>query len=468
MPAESSEDRQMGSETMLFATIAFWLALSLVLVLPTRWALLAYLILIQIDLSGTTNYSLGSLGIENAIKVVFVPTFLLYRMRPLVSLRDRFPKLEGIWLTFFGYTALSCVWSPYHLPAIKMMGYFYAYSVLTLVFVTAWDKKLIATQGLAFVIWFCLALAVIQTYMLGNEYGNPEYEFRFTTFTGAQSFAPFLLSLIVILWFSQRRTFWTIATIAAASVGLVLTGSRSIFLGFAWSIFVGAIYLGVQSGYKANLRLILKRTLQAGLAIVLIAILVFQYAPDNRVNQLLLGVFSHQNSLEDIGTFAWRFWVYQKALDELLGRSPARFALGSGTSSAATVMLDAGIETEDNVDPNRAINSDFLRTLYEWGVLGCVLLALLLGYLALICIRTLPTNSPRAWAFLAIFVPLIISMIVENILPDAGSPGGVGYLMVTTALLAAANQVERKAVLQQANTKSIPFPERSLGIQPGS
>jgi DNA invertase Pin-like site-specific DNA recombinase len=53
-------------------------------------------------------------------------------------------------------------------------------------------------------------------------------------------------------------------------------------------------------------------------------------------------------------------------------------------------------------------------------------------------------NSREGWAFLAIFIPLLISLTVENIFADASSPGGMGYLLVLTFMLAAFNQYREK------------------------
>jgi O-antigen ligase len=223
----------------------------------------------------------------------------------------------------------------------------------------------------------------------------------------------------------------------AAAAGLVLTGSRSVLLGFAWSLLIGAIYLAVRAGRDVNLRLIIKRTVLTGMALSLIGVLVFIEQPDNRINQMLEGAFSRGSTLEDVGTFAWRFSLYQKTLQELSSRNLFKLAVGSGTSSGATLVLDEGIATEDNVDPNRTFNEEFLRSIYEWGFPGLILLLLLLAQTGSICAQMVKHNSREGWAFLAIFVPLLISLSVENIFADASSPGGVGYLMVLTYLLAA-------------------------------
>jgi O-Antigen ligase len=434
----------MSAETIFFASTVFWISLLLVIFLPIRWALVAYFILIQIDLSGSVNYSLGSLGYENSIKVIAVPTLLLLRSRPLISMSPALHKLRFSWLALVAYAGIASLWSPYHLPALKMMGYFYSYSVLFLVFMAVWERKWLETKHLITAVWCCLALACIQTYVLGNDYGDSGFDFRLTSFTGAQTFAPFLLSFLVLLWFSTQINLSIVISVAAAGIGLVLTGSRSLLLGFAWSLLIGAIYLGVRAGREVNLRLVVKRMVVTGFALVAIGTIVFIKQPDSRINQMLEGAFSSSGSLEDVGTFAWRFSLYQKTVAELSSRSPIKLAFGTGTSSGANLVLDEGIATEDTVDPNRTFNEEFLRFLYEWGLPGLALLVYLLVHVGFVCIQMVRRNSPEGWAFLAIFIPLLISLTVENIFADASAPGGMGYLVVLTFMLAAFNQFREK------------------------
>ncbi|MGH9678368.1 MAG: O-antigen ligase family protein, partial [Candidatus Acidiferrales bacterium] len=356
----------------------------------------------------------------------------------------------------------------FHLSALKMMGYFYSYSVLSILFLTAWRKKWLDASGLTAAVWLCLALAAMQTYVLGNDYGISDADFRFTSFTGAQSFAPFLLAFIVLLWFSENGSFSTKLTVGVASIGLILTGSRSIFLGFAWALFVGVVYLGIRSGHELNFSWLLRRILVALLGLSIIGAIVFNYFPDNRMNQMIRGAFLQRDSLEDVGTFAWRFALYMKAINVLSERSVSQLLIGSGTSSAGSLMLVTGTEDIETVDPNRSLNNEFLRSLYEWGLIGLILLCLLVFELASICVRLVRSNSREGWAFLAMLVPLCISLLVENILADAGSPGGVGYALVATAILAAWNSVSVRQREAAGPSSSHTLRADQLGIEGGT
>jgi hypothetical protein len=203
---------------------------------------------------------------------------------------------------------------------------------------------------------------------------------------------------------------------------------------------IGAIYLGVRAGKEVNLRLIVKRLAVTGIALVAIGTYIFIEQPDSRINQMLEGAFTRSGSLEDVGTFAWRFSLYQKTVAELSSRSPVKLAFGTGTSSGANLVLEEGIATEENVDPNRTFNEEFLRFLYEWGLPGLALLVYMLYQVGAVCFQMVRRNSREGWAFLAIFIPLLISLTVENIFADASSPGGMGYLLILTFMLAAFNQ----------------------------
>jgi O-Antigen ligase len=434
----------MTSETLLIARAAFWLLAALVVFLPARWSTVAFLLLVQFDLSGTASYTAESLGIENAIKVTLIPTILLWRMKNEISFDSRFARLRHIWLLFAGYACLTILWSPFKLPALKMLGYFYAYCVLFIVFTIAWRKGWFNARSLMIVLWLSLLFAFVQTYALGNEYGSVgdfygsiDFDFRFTSFTGAQTFAAFLLSIFVLLVFCEEWNFATLAAAAGATTGLILTGSRSIFLGFGWILLLAGVIFAKRKGKKLSLGAVAKRMTIGATALLCVGALVLSALPENRLNQMLSASVSSDQSLQDVGTFVWRFALYEKTIEELLHRRAITLLTGSGTSSAAALVLDSGFFQQFNVDPNRAVHDEFLRALYEWGAPGLLLLLLFLGQAVLICFRLIRENDAKeAWAFLAILVPLLISLTVENFLAESASPGGVGYTLVLTSMLA--------------------------------
>jgi hypothetical protein len=436
----------MSSEVLLIARAVFWILAVLVGVLPIRWSIVTFLLLVQFDLSGEAFYSAESLGIENAIRVIAVPTLLLVRLRDEIDLEPHYARLRMIWLAFVGYALLATAWSPFKLSAVKMLGYLYAYSVLFVVFSIAWKKRWLTSSSLVLVVWLSLLFAVVQTYALGNPYGSlgtsdgsVDFEFRFTSFTGAQSFAAFLLAMLALLIFCEEWNWATLSAAGGVTVGLLLTGSRSIFLGLCWVLLLSGVIFAKRRGKRLSLGRVAKRMAIAAVVLLCLAGLVLKALPENRLNQMFAASVSSDQSLQDVGTFMWRFALYQKTLEELAHRNIGKLLTGSGTSSAATLVLDTGFFQESNVDPNRALHDEFLRSLYEWGAPGLFLLLLFLFQSASICVRQIrQDDAQEAWAFLAILVPLLISLTVENILAEAASPGGVGYALVLTCMLSRA------------------------------
>jgi hypothetical protein len=428
----------MNDNPMVVPTVIFWILVFLAVVTPIRWSVVLYLLLVQIDLSAVGNFSTDSMGIENAIKVVVIPTLLLFKIRKELQFSPQARKYFGLWFLFVAYVGLASLWSPYRVSGIKMVGYLYAYSALFVVFTEAWRQDWFNAKTLMFAVWISLIGAAIQTYFLGNAFGDDDFQFRFTSFTGAQSFAPFLLSIVVLLLFREKLSISIIATVLAAAAGILLTGSRSVFLGMIWVLLLYGVFTATRSSKKIDLGMILKRALLIGAAIAIILTTIVTLLPTNRLNEMMEAAMEKNATLEDVGTFGWRLSLYQRTLDELIHRSPVTLLVGSGTSSGADLVLEGGFFSEANVDPNRAIHDEFLRAMYEWGVLGLFALLFFLASALKLSVRMVKENaSLAAWAFLAISGPFLISLTVENVLADSGSPGGVGYSLVLTSMVAA-------------------------------
>ena len=461
----------MNDDPMVLPTVLFWILGPLTAIAPIRWSVALYLLLVQIDLSSLGNFSTTSLGVENAIKVVIIPTILLLRIRKQIHLNDQTRKIAVYWAAFVAYSCLTMAWSPYRTSAVKMAGYFYAYSVLFVVFTIAWQRNWLGSRTLMAIVWISLLGAVVQTFFYGNAFGS-DVEFgvwRFTTFSGAQSFAPFLLCILVLLLFGEKLSVLTFATSVAASAAILETGSRSIFLGLLWVLLVYGIFSATRSAQRVRLGMIFKRALWFAAAIVILLTVVVQFLPENRLNEMMTAAVEKNATIDDVGTFGWRFSLYQRAWDEVTHRNPVRMLLGSGTSSGADLVLEGGFFQEANVDPNRAIHDEFLRAVYEWGIIGLCAFLLFLGSVLKFGITTLREHrSPQAWAFLAISVPLLISLTVENFLADSGSPGGVGYNLILTSLVAGYGLVPESSLQSEAQMipEAMSSPSGSLAILP--
>lgn len=143
--------------------------------------------------------------------------------------------------------------------------------------------------------------AIVQSFVLGNSYGSNKFEWRFTSFTGAQSFAPFLLCLIVLLLFSKRWTLTTVAAGLGGLAGLILTGSRSVFLGLLWVLFISGFLMATRAGQRVNFRLVLRRTVMGIVSICAILAVVVTQLPDNRLNEMLWRWYPRTRPLMTLG-----------------------------------------------------------------------------------------------------------------------------------------------------------------------
>ena len=417
--------------TMFCALAAFSL------ILKPRHAVVAYILLAQFDFGIAASYADASLGWETALKAIVLPTILLWRMRPIDLLPSACGGLRNCWLAFVGYAALAAAWSPYRLSALKMIGYFYAWTALFIIFTLAWRRKWLQSGSIILVASFTLVLAVVQTYLMGNPYGDPDYDNRFTGFTGSQSFAPLLVSLAVLLCLCVRRTISGMCLGALVIVGVLLTGSRYNVLGLLWVILIiGIAY--AQRRHRNFSFFALAKNIAIGVSIaVIIASGVLYSLPKNRVNELL-DVFTTRNaSIEDVRTVAWRFTIYAAALDELSSRGWRELLVGSGTSSAATVGIRTGYFEAATVDYNRCMHDEFLRCVYEWGAIGLFsFVAFLWTGMRLSWKLARLQRSAEAWACLAIAGPLLLGLLVENILALGASAAGVGYCLIFASLVA--------------------------------
>lgn len=426
----------MNSSPVIFVTVMFWILTAAVVLLPPRFGVLAYVLLLQFDFTGVGDYSDISVGWENGVKAVLIPTILLLRIWPVEPLAPALKWFKRFWLLFIGYATLAVAWSPYKLSGVKMIGYFYASTLLFLIFTAAWRRRWLTGGSLIFLTWCSVLFAALQTFFFGNTFGDPEYDARFTGFLGAQSFAPFLVCMFVLLILPARPTVARWFAAAASIVALVGTGSRSNFLGFGWAALIVSIALATRFRKNLSLLVVARNVAVGSILIVLLGAFVIGNLRNNRIHELLT-LSSDRYSIQDIGTIGWRLNIWEKALAELSGRSLRELVVGSGTSSAATVALQTGYYEEENLDPNRCMHDEFLRVTYEWGLIGLVFFFLFFGEALRLCLQMIgATRSSLAWSLLAVSGILLIGLLIENILAGAASPLGVGYAMAFAGMAA--------------------------------
>lgn len=438
----------MSSFGVQAAGLLFWpLALGTAL-LPERAAVLCLLTLAHIDPSGGAFSTATSVGFANVAKGTLLPAILLLRLRPITLRPATWPVGAWLWIALCAYCAVGIFMSENRLAGVKMTVYLVDYFVVFLIFAEAWRRGVLTPREIAIAIIAAFALATLQTYVLGNDYGTNEH--RFTSFCAPQAFAAFMLPAFAVLTLCAERTILNLTACALALLGLVLAGSRYVFLGTVMFVLVATLCY-VLSAQRKRARF---RRLVTSLAVMItsVAALVL-FAATFSVGRLT-GLASQDALLQRTGagaaggTFVWRLGVYAMALDQIVHRTPAQQVIGFGTSTGARLYRENFLDTsEEAFDANRIVHNEFLRSLYEWGFIGFGLLASVMITLGLFLVRTYRrTRSNYALVALATFPTMLLGLGIENVLSGPMVANGIAFSCAIGAAWAVEQQ--RRAVEQ--------------------
>jgi hypothetical protein len=425
-----TEQFAMDDHGMLLIRVLFWSLAVGSAVLPMRWALLGFILLSHIDITSSSYASATNIGTENAIKTVVLPSLLFARF----AWRREDPRGSvplWLWILLITYAAVACLWSPFQLSGIKMVAYMYCYLVAGACFLEGWKRNELTPNLIAVALWTSLLMAVFQTYVLGNEYGRlPGFsDDRLTSFCSPQQFGAFLLAMLSILFVTARHSLRIMVLNGLAGFcGIILCGSRYVFLG---SLFLLPIVWISHVVRHVNSRVRLAR-LGGGIAILFVGLSLFGVfitaEPDNRISQLVTMTVGGQSPLENIGTVVWRRGIYEQVLKGLSDRGPLELVFGTGTSSGAKAVLGWDRRYfEDRVDANRVVHNEFLRVIFEWGIVGIALFCWFGAVVILLFWKAARHRVVPAYAFLALLPTIVLGCLSENVLAGSALPGGVGF-----------------------------------------
>ena len=400
-----------------------------VLVLPARWAVFSFLLLAMVDASGISQTSSFLGEATNGVKALLLPVALFLRLSPRREPFRNWSFTSKLWMVFAGYVAFAILWTPYPLPGLKMAAYVGSYVLLYPVLKKTWEEGTVDLHLVVLCVWAALGLGVLQTYILGNPLGR--IEGRFTGFTSPQNFATFLVCCLALILFSQLPRATVIFNSILILAAILLSGSRYVFLGTVTVFLLLAL-----TQFQARSRRV---KFGSGAALLGIAALglalwvVARYAPDSRMNELQESY--SEGSVENIGTLVERLGIYETAINQIVDRFNGQwgtFVFGSGTSSAARIFDEFNAPAwQENQDANRAVHDEFLRALYEWGVIGAILfLSFVVATFLRYAKAAFRQRKAGALAVIAIFPTMLLGLAIENILAGAVTGGGTGYLLV--------------------------------------
>ncbi len=434
-----------GSELpeVFAAQVIFWILLPIVLFGPARWAVVAWLVMGNLDTTGPAQSASATVGLINATKGLLLPGFLLWRLRKTPGqITDT--TAARLWLALIAYAAVATIWTPFPLASAKLIGNMVGILLAFVVLEKSARKGLLGGRSLTTLIAVSLTLGAIQTYYFGGvTYGfdGADQPSRFSSFVGAQQYASFLVAFVaIVLWQRGIRARTRTALCSALFVALLLNGSRVWFFG---ALIVLALYVCLSF-----------RRVAVFVAFSVATVLLFVFLLVNVANpqgNLLLdssgrivatatAVLAGQDSSHNVGlrNLNFRLAIYQRVIEELRTGSTAAILFGHGTSSGGNVVLSVypASYAIDSMDLNRAIHNEWLRALYEWGVTGSVLLV---GVFATVFAGLVARYREAQWkapvsAVLSVLPAFLAAICTENVLAGAGNAVTLSLAIVTALL----------------------------------
>jgi hypothetical protein len=432
-----------GTPEVVTALSIFWALLPVVIWGSPQWAVLAWLIMGNLDATGPGFASSNSIGWINAIKGIGIPVWLCWRLRCYRTAAVSTPPAR-LWIALAVYASIAALWSPFPVAAMKLVGNMIGTLLTVVVLEKAARASLLNGRILTVFVVATLLLGVVQTYYYGGVlygYDGPDEPARFSSFVFAQQYAAILVAFLAIaLWHHEFSPVKRLMLVIGISSALIVNGSRTWFIG-AGIILV--VYIWISFRRVAAM-------LAFGLGATCLSLLLFfnlnrwtfdlaGEAPSRIVataNAILSGTDTAQRA--GLRNLSFRLIVYDSVIDELRAGNLNEIFFGHGTSSggALSLRIFPHVYNADRLDANRTIHDEWLRALYEWGIAGFVLLLAVFGSLVVSLIlhyRHAVWKRPSA-ALLSFLPAFIAALSTENILAGAGNAVTFGLAILVGSL----------------------------------
>ena len=388
---------------------------------PLRWSIIAFLLLSNIDL-GSLNSSIGAM---NTAKAMILPVLMLWRFRGYAG-HEKIAAAPIAWGLLIVYVAVASAWSQFPAFAIKLIGHLLGSLIICMMLIRATKGGYLTATTIIPVASGTLAIAAVHWFFLHDWGGETE---RFTTFAGAQSFAAFITALYcAALSLKSLRLAIRVPLCAILFVSVLLNGSRIWIIGLLASTLVMIFASEVKSWIKV---------LTFGLTLIVGAVstaefdaimdLVAHQAASNRIAAAITDAYGGNLKASGLGTYNLRHELYQRTVDSIESSSITQLVFGHGTCNGALITATMS----KNPDPNRAMHNEWLRAIYEWGIVGLILWLVFIGALVLYAAKGVNTERGSYSKPLLIYLPAFaIGLSGENIIAGAGNAVSVGLLML--------------------------------------
>ncbi len=416
------------------ANLLFWTLVPAVVFGSKQWALLAWFLMGNLDASGQEFAATSSVGLINAVKSIAIPIFLAWRLRTVRGnvLQSLAAKL---WIALTLYAVLAAFWSPFPLPAAKLVGNLVGILLIVIVFEKASKVGLVGTTFLAISIVFSLGLGVVQTYFLDGQFSRafPEDpEVRLTSFISPQQYGALLVAFLPALLYTRlfKGIAWLIMVLLVC-LALLLSGSRTWLIG-------GLVILILRWWSSLQKRSVLIFSHFLVPTFIIAAVVLWNFSYDYISLNLprlaeFINAVSSQSGVVAVRTYGHRQAIYTAMWQALDSSSVLQILFGHGTSSGAWVFVKNSLNgyAKLTFDPNRIVHDEWLRALYEWGMIG---LSTFTGFFVVLFVWLIAAYiKSRREIYLGVIsylIPFCIALKTENILAGAGNAVTMGFAML--------------------------------------
>jgi hypothetical protein len=408
---------------------------------PLRWSIVAFLLLANIDLGSLSS----SIGVLNTAKAMILPVLMLWRFNAYAGHR-KLSAAPFIWCLLVLYVAIASAWSIYPAYAVKLLGHMVGSLVICMMLTRATKAGYLSFQTILPTTCGVLLMAAFHWRFLHDWGGETE---RFSTFSGAQAFAAFLVALYCGALFAKPIHLAVRIPLCVVLVaGVLANGSRIWIIGLIISTLL-AIFL---SESKQWIKIVTFGISLIGLSVVTVEFdtlmdFVAQHASSNRIANAITNAYVGNFSARGLGTYNLRHALVDRTIAGIEQGSTMQMVFGHGTCNGAVIAATIS----KNPDPNRALHDEWLRALYEWGLVGLTLWLVFIGSLVTYAARgAMSARGSYAKPLLAYLPAFALGLTGENIIAGAGNAVSVGLLV----LIALATMAHRTPLQFRRKTRS--------------
>jgi O-antigen ligase len=408
--------------------ILYGILLTAAIVLPIRWALVAYLMLSTVDFASAS----ADVGVLNATKGLVWPVIMLWRLRAYAG-HTRIVVAPIAWLFLMAYASVASMWSLFPLAAAKLVMQMAGSFLICMVFMRATKGGFLKPATAFFAAAGCIAIAAVRMIIIHTQgdifKAGGDSTDRFTAFTSAQAFAALMAAFYVIALCSRSLLPWVRASLSISiAVVIFFDGSRIWLIAMAVATLIALLISELRASTKilvlASVMLAIVAVFWAAAPIISVLRGMHQY----RIAAAIVDAYDGDQKDTGLGTFRFRRALDARAIEMISESSGVEIIFGHGTSNGR--MLGASLSRGIG-DPNRAVHNEWFRIIYEWGMVGLILWLLFLGSLMMYAYKGMRVDGVGYAKPLLSYVPAFcIGVTGENILAGAGHAENIGILLL--------------------------------------